>query len=137
MRLEAKMKLTRGLGKTLLTWSVLSITSGILLYLTPFLFIQGVGLQAIIWGIIDAVIALFTLYKQSKQDLDKISMVLRINVGLDIIYQIIGFLLLVFLWQDLFIAGNGLGVIIQGAFLLVLDLYYYSKFRQLNAISQN
>jgi hypothetical protein len=123
-------ELSRGLGKTLLIWSVSSIIIGIMLYIFSVPLVQGIGLQAIFWGIIDALIALFTLFKQSNKKIGELIKILRINVGLDIVYQIVGVLLLVLMWQDMFIAGNGIGVIIQGAFLLFLDLYYLLKMKR-------
>jgi hypothetical protein len=122
------------LGKKLLLWSISSLIVGVLLYLLSEPLIQGIGLQAIFWGIIDAVIALFTLFKQRDEQIEKMAKILRINIGLDIVYQVIGVLLLVFLWEDAFIAGNGIGVIIQGAFLFVLDLYYFLRIRIVSII---
>lgn len=77
----------------------------------------------------------FHLIQAKRSAAAKLARVLYINVGLDIIYQLVGLLLLVFVWHDLFIAGNGAGVIIQGAFLFVLDLYYYRKMKTV-AISE-
>ncbi|TFG27026.1 hypothetical protein EU527_19025 [Candidatus Thorarchaeota archaeon] len=129
--MDIKLKLSQGLGKTLLIWSISSIIVGLILltYFTPI--IQGIGFQAILWGIIDAVVAALTLFKKDNQSIGKMTRILGINVGLDIIYQLIGLFLLLFMWQDAFIVGNGIGVIIQGAFLFVLDLYYYHQFKQL------
>ncbi|MHA3962126.1 MAG: DUF6992 family protein [Candidatus Thorarchaeota archaeon SMTZ1-45] len=125
--------LTQGLGRRLLTWSILNvIIGGLFFFISPFSFLKGIGLQGILWGLIDAVIALFTLFKQNTQLIEKISKVLRINIVLDIGYQLVGITLLVFFWQDAFLAGNGLGVIIQGLFLFFLDLYYYLRFNQLS-----
>jgi hypothetical protein len=127
--MEEKTALARGLGRTLFGWSIASIIVGIVLYLYVDSFIQGLAVQAILWGIIDIVIAAFTLYKQSDDPAVKLARVLYINVGLDVIYQAVGLLLLIFAWQNPFIAGNGVGVIIQGAFLFVLDLFYYRKMK--------
>ncbi len=128
---ETKTKLAQGLGKRLLLWSISSSVVGIMLYFTSIPLIQGIGLQAMLWGVIDLVIAVFTLRKNNEQPIEKLANILRINTGLDIVYQIIGILLLVFFWQNPFVAGNGIGVIIQGAFLFVLDLYYWIRFRAL------
>jgi len=133
INLASKTGLTQGLGRRLLIWSISNlIIGGLFFFFSPISFLQGIGLQGILWGLIDAVIALFTLFKQSNQLIEKISKVLRINIILDIGYQLVGILLLVFLWQNAFLAGNGLGVIIQGSFLFVLDLYYYLRFNQLS-----
>jgi hypothetical protein len=133
INLESKLELTRGLGKRLLAWSLSNFVIGglIFFFFSPLLLLRGIGIQGVLWGIIDALIALFTLFKQNDRPIEKISKILRINTGLDIGYQAVGASLFVFFWQDPFIAGNGLGVIIQGAFLFVLDFYYYYKFKNL------
>ncbi|MDO8056730.1 MAG: hypothetical protein Q6361_07710, partial [Candidatus Hermodarchaeota archaeon] len=66
--------------------------------------------------------------RSKEQTAVKAARFLRINVYLDILYQVVGVLLIVFLWQDAFLLGNGIGVIIQGAFLFMLDLYFYRRF---------
>jgi len=131
MALERKDQLSRGLGKTLLVWSIMSILLGLFLYLSNSSLIQGIAVQAILWGIIDAVIASFALFKQNDQTVEKMVKILGINVGLDIFYQVLGLFLLIFMWQDAFAAGNGIGVVIQGAFLFVLDLYYFYQFKKM------
>lgn len=129
--MERKLALSRGLGRTLMAWSVASFISGILLYLTAIPRLQGIGVQAVLWGIIDAVIALFTLYRQRDEAPEKLARILLINVGLDVIYQVVGIILIVSMWLDPFAVGNGVGIIIQGAFLFILDLYYYARMKQL------
>ena len=114
-----------------MAWSVASFISGILLYLTAIPRLQGIGVQAVLWGIIDAVIALFTLYRQRDEAPEKLARILLINVGLDVIYQVVGIILIVSMWLDPFAVGNGVGIIIQGAFLFILDLYYYARMKQL------
>lgn len=128
--MSKKRELARGLGRTLLVWSFSSLVVGLLLYLFSTPFLRGIGLQAMLWGFIDAVIASFTLFKQQDEPASKLAKILLINVGLDVGYQAVGILLFVFLGQDPFIAGNGIGVIIQGAFLFFLDLYYYRRMKR-------
>ncbi len=129
--MDAKDILKRNLARTLMVWSVASIIIGVILSFVPDLFIQGIGLQAILWGIIDSVIALVGFRRKQDQPIDKIAKVLLVNVILDIGYQLVGLLLFIFVWQDPYIVGNGVGVIIQGAFLFVLDFYYYLRFKRL------
>lgn len=90
-----------------------------------------------LWGFIDVVIASFTLFKQQDDPASKLAKILLINVGLDVGYQAVGVILLLFFGQDPFIAGNGIGVIIQGAFLFILDLYFYRKMKRLVTIEEN
>jgi len=129
--LSKKRDLARCLGRTLLGWSFSSLVVGLLLYLFSTPLLRGIGLQAILWGFIDVVIASFTLFKQQDNPASKLARILLINVGLDVGYQAVGVILIVFLGQDPFIAGNGIGVIIQGAFLFFLDFYFYQKMKRL------
>jgi hypothetical protein len=134
--METKERLARNLGRTLLAWSLPSIVFGVILSFVSDPFIQGIGLQAILWGVIDAVIALAGFYRKQDQSAEKMAKILLINVFLDIGYQVVGLLLVTFLWQNLYILGNGVGVIIQGVFLFGLDLYYYLKFKKLGETRQ-
>jgi hypothetical protein len=122
-------KFVRQLGRALIVWSIASIIAGVILLLLPVSLLQGIGLQALLWGIIDILIAAIGIFRQKEQSADKAARFLRINVFLDIGYMLVGVLLIVFLWVDTFILGNGVGIIIQGAFLFVLDLYFYRKFQ--------
>jgi hypothetical protein len=125
------LELSRGLGKTLLVWSLGSFILGLILFFTTFPIAQGIGLQAMLWAVIDGIVASYTLFRQKDEPVSKLARILKINTGLDIVYQVVGVLLIVFTWQNQFILGNGLGVIIQGAFLFVLDFYYYRQFKSL------
>jgi len=121
--------LNKKLGNTLLIWSVASIIAGIALYFFSFLLLlQGIGLEAMLWGLINLVIA-FKILKRKEHVLEKIKRELSISIGLDFIYPIIG-LPLILLGQDAYLVGNGYGIIIQGAFLLILDLAYLRRFKQ-------
>lgn len=121
--------LNKTLGNTLLIWSTASIITGFALYFFSFyLLLQGIGLEAMLWGSINLVIA-FVLLRRKEHILEKIRRELTISIVLDFIYPIIG-LPLILLGQDEFLIGNGYGIIIQGAFLLVLDLTYLRKFKQ-------
>ncbi|MBN2231183.1 MAG: hypothetical protein JW779_16480 [Candidatus Thorarchaeota archaeon] len=126
-------QVARRLGMTLIVWSTLSIIIGVLLLFLPTAFFQGIGLQGILWGIIDLIIALVGVLRNKEESPEKMARILLINVALDGIYQFVGLLLIVFFLADAFIVGNGLGVIIQGAFLFILDFYYYRRFKMMPA----
>ena len=132
-------KLVRQLGRALITWSIASIIAGVILLLVPVGLLQGIGLQSVLWGIIDILIAVVGVFRNKEMPADKAARFLRINVFLDILYMLVGVLLGVllgvFLWVDSFILGNGIGIIIQGAFLFILDLYFYRRFQLLDATS--
>jgi hypothetical protein len=121
-------ELTQRIGKILLTWSIASIIIGIVLSLLfPFTLLGGIGLQAMIWGGIDAAIAAFILYKQKEQSVEKISKTVSFNIYLDILYQVVGVIVIVLYFQNPYFVGNGIGVIIQGFFLLLLDRTYHNQ----------
>lgn len=124
-------KLNETLGRILLIWSIASVVAGIALFFLSFNpLIQGIGLQAMLWGFINLALAL-TLLKRKEHTLEKTRRELSASLALDFIYPIIG-LPLILLGQDAYLVGNGYGIIIQGAFLLVLDLSFFRRFRQLS-----
>ena len=123
--------LNKKLGNTLLIWSTGSILVGIALYFFSFdPFLVGIGVQAMLWGFINLLIAI-KLLRRKEHSLEKIRQELFTSIGLDFIYPIIG-LPLIFLGQDVYLIGNGYGIIIQGAFLFILDLSYLRIFKQLS-----
>ena len=124
------------ISRQLLIWSALSIVTGaLLLFLAPFW--RGVGVQGLVWGAIDAAIAGFGLMqlrrKRGKPDADlpetlqrearSLRRSLLINAGLDVLYIVGGVLILTNFTAE-FAHGNGVGIIIQGGFLLVFDTFY-------------
>ncbi len=125
------------IGRRLLGWSVLSVTAGILLLILEPPFWQGVGLQGVVWGIIDAGIALFGLYtlrrKRSRPEANtpealrlesrNLYRLLLVNTGLDVLYVVTGILILTS-FDTAFGRGNGVGIVVQGGFLLLFDAFY-------------
>jgi hypothetical protein len=124
--------LTHSIGRRLMTWSIVSITIGIVLLVSlPGSLLGGIGLQAIIWGGIDAAIAAYILFKQKEQSVEKIMSTVHKNIYLDIVYQVVGVVVIIVFLNDPYIMGNGIGVVIQGFFLLLLDFYYHRALRNL------
>ncbi len=120
------------IGKLLITWSIANVIVGIvLIFSLPGTIYGGIGLQAFIWGLIDSFIAYYIIVKQKEESAEKIANTVYRSIGMDIIYQVVGLIIIVFLFQDPYMVGNGIGVIIQGFFLLLLDLYYYRSLRRL------
>ena len=130
------------ISRHLLVWSALSVVGGIvLLFLTPFW--RGVGLQALVWGAIDAAIAGFGLMqlrrKQRRPDANlpktltrearSLRRTLLINAGLDVLYIVGGVLVWVNLTTE-FAKGNSVGIIVQGGFLLLFDTFYALRVQQ-------
>lgn len=122
----------------LLSWSRFSVIAGLgLLHLDSFW--QGIGLQAIGWGVIDALIAVIarrsikakmvrpeaTAYETQQREARNLQRLLWLNTGLDVLY-VLGGLWLAYRrgvanpkWR-----GHGWGIILQGGFLFLFDLYH-------------
>ena len=125
-------KLKQGVGKRLMPWGILSVIIGVILYFgSSGTLLGGVGLQAVIWGSIDIVIAISIIYRQKEQSVSKIAKTVSGSIKVDILVQIIGIIIIIFFFQNPFFVGNGIGVIIQGFFLLLLDTTYLKQLRNL------
>lgn len=126
------------LSRRLLAWSALSIVAGAILLIAGDGFWRGFGLQALVWGAIDAAIAIFGSRSSRKRrasgqsnpevtmrEARNLQKLLWINTGLDVFYVTGGFIVLfVFGAQDQFAAGNGSGIVLQGSFLFLFDLLH-------------
>lgn len=126
------------ISKRLLQWSIASILVGLLMRFGG-KFGKSIGNQFITWGVIDAAIAVGgQMAKRNRIDnmdnpgtpeikakeASNLSRLLWLNAGLDVLYIIVGYL-----WSkrdkgDGSARGNGLGVIIQGVFLLLFDIFH-------------
>lgn len=121
-------------------WGKLSVGVGLLLRLLPFgKKWKSLGNQFAGWGMVNMGIALFgtTSARQrvdqhenpgksdvKAQEIRGLSRLLWINAGLDVLYVLGGWL-----WSrrdkgDGKAAGSGYGVIVQGVFLLLFDIYH-------------
>ncbi|MFW9927549.1 MAG: DUF6992 family protein, partial [Candidatus Thorarchaeota archaeon] len=75
--------LNKKLGKILVIWSTGSIVVGILLYFLSYVpLLQGIGLQSMLWGLINLVLAV-KLLKQEEHTQEKTKRELSISLGLD------------------------------------------------------
>lgn len=126
------IEVSQRIGKILVTWGIASIIVGIgLLLVYSLTFLGGIGVQAIIWGFIDVVIASYILFKQKQESAEKIAKTVSTNIYIDIIFQIVGLIVVIVYYSDLYMVGNGIGVIIQGFFLFLLDRSYRSALKKL------
>lgn len=120
--------LERSVSNQLLAWSGLSILAG-MGFLLGGPFWRGLGVQFVIWGAVDAAIALVGRWRASKPSssdevrLRNLRRALLINAGLDVLYVLIGVAVLLFT-EGAFAVGNGWGVIVQGGFLLLFDTWH-------------
>ena len=117
----------------LLIWGLCSMVGGITFILFENSFMNAIGFQFIIWGLIDSLIAIGPgIYRWIRnhehiENLKKLKKILIVNAILDIGYVIIGFIIFIGFFEINQYNGHGLGVIIQGAFLAVFDTYYAIK----------
>lgn len=91
------------------------------------------AIQTVAWGAIDLVLALVAFQALDIRDLrgaTQLDRTLWLNIGLDAGYILVGTTLLVVGWRlgrRLGLMGAGLGVIVQGCALAVLDLVLASQ----------
>jgi len=124
------------LGRRLVLWAVASVLVGAAMLAWGDAFWRGVGLMFIAWGSIDGLIGLAGRWFADRnrrrlrgdpgapaREAGRIRRILWINAGLDILYIAGGAWLLVTA-ADPGGAGAGLGIVIQGAFLLVFDVLH-------------
>lgn len=120
------------------TWACVNLIGGYLLLLHPGKFYQAVGQQFVAWGLINLLISIFGKRSLSSRqatsescpaiktrERTKLTRILWGNTILDIFY-ISGGLLLARSKNSRQekTAGHGIGIIIQGAGLFILDLYH-------------
>jgi hypothetical protein len=116
-----------------LGWSALSIASGLSLAASHQPLLRGLGQQFVAWGAIDGSIALAgRWFHQRKagqdgaaQKIHSLRRLLLVNAGLDVFYVAGGLALAVRRGQDNpYWRGVGLGIVVQGGFLLAFDLWH-------------
>jgi hypothetical protein len=127
------------LARRLAWWGALSFAVGIPTFLMePAL--RGFGIQAMAWGLIDAAIAVggsFLVVRRRQalpdpqaqeavaKETPKLRKLLWWMIPLDVLYVLVG-LVLAFTWgrKDTWWLGTGVGVVVQGVFLLDFDWYH-------------
>jgi len=138
------------LTRRLLVWSALSVIVSALMYFSADLFLRGLGIQFFAWGIIDGAIAVFGARASAKKKLNIqeteraeseanearwLSRILWINTGLDVLY-ILGGLWFMQTWgvNNPLWQGHGVGIVIQGSFLLFFDFFHSLAIRNISKI---
>jgi len=122
--------LNRRIGLPLVIWGVINMIAGIFYLFISSELIKGVLLQAFFWGLIDGILGFVALLRKKAFKLKKIKKIFLINVYLDVVYIIIGILLILF-GNSAFLIGNGYGVSIQGLFLFVVDVIHHAHVKEL------
>lgn len=118
-------------------WGVGSVVVGALAAAVPNTVIRQIGVQFVTWGGIDAGLALFgerqaqqkatqhangaLTEQQVAADIRKLHRILIINTGLDVGYVLAGLGLIVTAQDRPRRLGIGIGVLVQGSFLLLYD----------------
>ncbi|MFN7926893.1 MAG: hypothetical protein U0Y68_02935 [Blastocatellia bacterium] len=127
------------LARRLAWWSMGSFCTGVVLFwMEPFL--RGFGIQAIAWGLVDAAIAvggtMLTTRRRSKlpdptaaeavqKEADKLWKLRWWMFFLDGVYVLVGLVMALTLGRkDAWWLGTGVGVVVQGLFLLGFDWYH-------------
>ena len=121
----------------LLGWSFLSMITGLVMQFNPKPFWKQFGLQALVWGAIDALLAAFGLrsanQKENRYTIGKLSFhdetkeaqsfyrILLINTGLDVLYVAGGVWLMQRFKARADRRGMGLGILVQGLWLFLFD----------------
>lgn len=121
----------------LLFWGILSVIAGSALQLNTQPFWKQFGIQSLLWGAIDAALALFGLPGANKKeerlalgeltetdvqkDTRNFYRILLINFGLDVGYIALGIWLMQHFSTRPDRRGMGLGILIQGIWLFLFD----------------
>ena len=120
--MSVEQDVVRVLGR----WAAGSVAVGSLLTADPRT--RGFGRQTAAWGAVDGIIALVGARRQAAgrtTGAARLRRVLLVNAGLDVGYVAAGAVLLRTRWR-----GDGLAVVVQGAFLLWLDAASARRLRQ-------
>ncbi|MBL06686.1 MAG: hypothetical protein CL773_02315 [Chloroflexi bacterium] len=124
--------LHRQLAIILTSWGLTSIVMGVTLLFFDVEFLRSLSIQFLIWGAVNFLLGIFPLIRNSVPNRKRLYKILLINSFLDVIYLIVGILLVLqIFFQGESAVGHGFGVVVQGLFLLVFDTYYGLKFKTL------
>jgi hypothetical protein len=128
----------RTLSQRLLVWSGISTVIGTVMAFKRG-FWRGVGSQFVGWAVVNAAIALGGQYvtqrrraqldnpelaKHHIREATNLKRLLWINAGLDVFYMLGGAFMMGRRQSDAQARGTGLGIILQGLFLFIFDIFH-------------
>ena len=124
-------QLNRQISLFLMGWGLSSVILGGTLIFFDNPFLKAISIQFLLWGIIDFILGLIPIIRNKISERKKLYKILFFNSFLDIIYILVGLILIFeFVFEGEATIGHGFGVIIQAIFLLVFDTYYgFSAYR--------
>lgn len=117
----------------LLGWGMGSVVVGAGLATAKTPVLRHVGIQAVAWGAIDAALAFSgrenarnklqqgTTDVEQQEEAQRFHLIVAVNAGLDVLYVLGGWWLIRRAGTNEARRGTGLGIVIQGAFLLIYD----------------
>jgi hypothetical protein len=118
----------------LLVWGVASVLAGTTIVawlrigMRRSALLQHFAIQAVVWGAAEAVIALGLWARLTVRDVTgatRLDRLLWLNIGLDLGYVLVGLALVTAAWKlgrRLGLMGAGIGIVVQGSALALLDL---------------
>ena len=125
------------IGRRLVAWGLVSMAAGTWLVATGDAFGRGVGASFLLFGVVDAAIGIAARLGAERgrrrsigdeparaRETIRIRRILLVNAALDVLYVSGGLWLAATADGDAWRTGAGLGIIVQGAFLLVFDLVH-------------
>ena len=118
-------QLNRQISLFLMGWGLSSVILGGTLIFFDNPILKAISIQFLLWGIIDFILGLIPIIRNKISERKKLYKILFFNSFLDIIYILVGLILIFeFVFEGEATIGHGFGVIIQAIFLLVFDTYY-------------
>ena len=118
-------QLNRQISLFLMGWGLSSVILGGTLIFFDNPFLKAISIQFLLWGIIDFILGLIPIIRNKISERKKLYKILFFNSFLDIIYILVGLILIFeFVFEGEATIGHGFGVIIQAIFLLVFDTNY-------------
>lgn len=125
--------LYRRVGTHLAAWGTLAVLVGAALAVWTGPFSRAIGIQAIVWGAIDFALGIAAIQRAARlrrRDPDEVfelrqtlrlRRILVVNARLDVLYVMAGGAMAWYWWSNPAWAGTGVGIMIQGLFLLGFD----------------